>query len=186
MNKFVLLCLLSACSLSLQAQELLSNLSFEDADKNPAKAESWGVWGDGVERVTDWEPTADGYAMIGYKHWELPHGTTETSGIFQDVADAQIGETYQFSVYVSADQPDWGSPADKIELRLETNLEGKQVHIASREFAIDDLIGDGWKRISIQSMAPNGMLRALIIFHPSSEDNKGGAIKIDKTKLTKK
>ncbi|WOO43346.1 carbohydrate binding domain-containing protein [Rubellicoccus peritrichatus] len=186
MNKTLLVCLSLVSTFSLNAGKHLLNTSFEDMDIVSEKAEHWGVWGPALVRVVDWEPTADGMAMIGYKHWEIPFGTSETSGIFQDTQGIETGETYEFSVYVNADNPDWGMHPEKIELRLETTLDSKQVHLATREFEVRDLIGDGWTRLSIESMASNEKLRALIIFHPSIDDNKGGALKIDKAQISKK
>lgn len=168
------------------AKEYIRNTSFEDEGHTSAEAKHWGVWGVGLARVAEWHPIFDGDFMMGYKHWELPTGSTGSSGIFQDLQNVKIGQVYTFSVNVYADSPEWGSLAEKIELCLEGTVNGEQVIFASEEFSINELAANGsWKRLSVQAMASTELMRVLVIFYPYPNANKGGAVKIDGIDVTR-
>lgn len=161
----------------------LRNVSFEDADANPAKAAHWGVWGDKLERVTDWRPTLEGTAMIAYKHWELSDSHSSSSGIFQDAHNIQAGKTYEFALAGYGDAPDWGSLDGRLEIRLEATVRGEQVFLDRDSIPFDAFVG-GWRKMSVRGTPPVDNLRAVVEFFPAT-GGKGGAVKIDVTDLSR-
>jgi hypothetical protein len=160
----------------------LKNISFENPDANPAKPAHWGVWGDKLERVTEWRPTLEGDAMIAYKHWELSGSHTASSGIFQDADHIEAGRTYEFTLGGYADAPDWGSLGGRLEIRLESTVNGQQVFLDRESVPFDAFLGE-WRKMTIRATPPVDNLRAVVEFFPAS-GGKGGAIKIDLTDIS--
>lgn len=160
----------------------LKNISFEAPDANPAKAAHWGVWGDKLVRVTDWQPTLEGNAMIAYKHWELPGSHTASSGIFQNAEGIEAGQTYEFTLAGYADAPDWGSLEGRIEIRLEATVRGEQVFLDRKSVPFPAFLGE-WRKVNVRATPPVDNLRAVVEFYPAS-GGKGGAFKIDLTDIS--
>ncbi len=165
------------------AQAHLQNTSFKEAGDRPANAAHWGVWGEKVERVTGWEPRLDDEAMVAYKHWELADEHRASSGIFQDAQNIRAGRMYELTVHAYADKPDAGTAAGRVEIRLESTIDDQQVYLNRRVINADDFL-DEWKAFSIRARPPVDNLRAVIEFHPSASEKKGGALKIGRLQLS--
>lgn len=160
----------------------LSNPSFEFAGEKTEEVPGWGVWGGGIDRVDTWKPTRTGDAMVGYKHWVIRDAGD--SGLFQDVSSVVAGAVHEFSVWIYVD------PAERngfggVELRLESGVDGRQVTVATNAVAGADIPAGRWSRISVRGTAPVANLRALVVFFPSVEEPRAGAVKIDDAQITR-
>lgn len=160
----------------------LRNPSFEVAGEKPKEIPGWGVWGGGIDRVDQWKPTHSGEAMVGYKHWVIRDASD--SGLFQDVDTASFGSKYEFSVWVYVDQTK-DRAFGGIELRLESTVDNRQVTVASNTMASPDIPSGRWVKLSVRGTAPVSNLRVLVVFFPSVEEPRGGAVKIDDAQITK-
>lgn len=183
MKALLLLFALATSTITCQADNLLANSSFEEVGHEPDVASAWSRWGNWINRETAWTPTQSGECLIGYHHWEIT--SNENSGIWQNVFGVKAGQRVKFSVFACADSPDSDtSPADKIELRLETTRNGKQVAIESFTIAIADLQKDSkWHELTVTGILPNDDLRVLISVTPAAEGPRGGAVKFDDASL---
>lgn len=165
-----------------EAAPTLSNPSFEFAGVKPEEVPGWGVWGGGIDRVDTWKPTRTGDAMVGYKHWVIRD--LGDSGLFQDVSSVAAGAGYELSVWIYADQAEQNGFGG-VELRLESGVDGRQVTVATNTVAGADIPAGRWSRITVRGTAPVANLRALIVFFPSLQEPRGGAVKIDDAQITR-
>ena len=174
------LCLASA-GVSLHAENLLKNASYEEAGSTADAAANWSRWGDWMNRETGWTPTHGGQCLVGYHHWQVT--TNGSSGLWQDVTTVKAGQKFRFTIYVSADVPQSGSPADKVELRLEAMRGGHEVTIESVTTSVADLQKDpGWHQLSVSGTTPEDNLRVLVVVTPAA-DARGGSVKFDDADL---
>ena len=165
-----------------EAAPALRNPSFEFAGSKPEEIPGWGVWGGGIDRVDQWKPTHSGDAMVGYKHWVITD--VGDSGLFQDVSEVQAGGKYEFSIWIYVDeakQKGFGG----IELRLESAVEGRQATVATNTVAGADIPAGRWARLSVRGTAAVSNLRAVVVFFPSLDEPRGGAVKIDDAQIVK-
>lgn len=160
----------------------LSNSSFEIAGEKPEEIPGWGVWGGGIERVDTWRPTRTGEGMVGYKHWVIQDNGD--SGLFQDATSAVAGGTYEFSLWIYPDAAKQNGFAG-VELRLESGVDGRQVTVATNLVAGADIPAGRWSRILVRGTAPVANLRAVIVFFPSLQGPRDGAVKIDDAQITR-
>ncbi len=176
-----LACLVSA-GVSAHAQNLLKNPSYEDIGSSPDTASGWNRWGQWLNREDSWSPTHGGTCLIGYHHWQIEND--QNSGIWQDVTTVKAGQKFKFSVFVSADTPDSGNAAAKVELRLETIRNGKEVQIESATTPVTDLEKTpGWHELSVSGTTPDNNVRVLVVVTPAASAPRGGAVKIDDARL---
>lgn len=166
------------------AQEL-RNPSFEKEGEAPDRAESWNRWGQWINRESGWSPVRSGDCLIGYHHWEIKD--SNSSGIWQDIENVSPGRRYTFRVYANADvAARKAKDGGKVELRLESTVDGKQVTINSAEFPFESLaIGRKWSPLQVSGTAPNDTLRVLVVVHPAQDGPRDGAIKFDDATLTR-
>lgn len=170
-------------SLSLSAA-MLRNGSFEEQGESPDRAAAWSRWGDWFNRETSWKPTRSGRCLLAYHHWRIEK--LDSSGVWQDAADAPRGWEAIFSVYATADVPEDDQEGfEAVELRLETTLYGEQSTIVSRRWPRDAIeTQGGWSRLMVRSVVPSEILRALIIVYPGpGRKPRGGAVKFDEARL---
>jgi hypothetical protein len=163
----------------VHSDNLLANPSFEQAsDDRVDRARAWNAWGPWLNRETGWTPTRDGRAILAYHHWRIDR--PESSGWWQDFATTRGGR-YELIAHVNVDPGDPGShPADRIELRLEATLDGRQITLAQRFDDIATLArADRWSRLALSARAIDDQTRVLVILHPSGDTPRGGAVKID-------
>lgn len=177
------LAFLSPCVASAQeAAPVLINPSFEFAGEKPEEVPGWGVWGGGIDRVDTWKPTRTGDAMIGYKHWVIRD--VGDSGLFQDVSSVASGSNYEFSVWIYVDKAD-RKGFGGIELRLESGVDGRQVTVATNTVAGADIPTGRWSKLGVRGTAPVSNLRVVIVFFPSLEEPRDGAVKIDDAQIAR-
>ena len=177
----LILCVASVCTTTLHAENLLKNASFEDAGSSPDTAANWYRWGDWINRETAWNPTHSGQCLIGYHHWEITK--PDNSGLWQDVTTVKAGQKFKFSIFASADVPQSGSPADKVELRLEAIRDGHEVMIQSVNTSVADLQKEaGWHELSVTGTTPENNIRVLVVVTPAS-GSRGGSVKFDDANL---
>ncbi|MCU0791754.1 MAG: hypothetical protein MUE42_02625 [Opitutaceae bacterium] len=160
----------------------LGNPSFEFAGDKPEDVPAWGVWGGGIDRVDTWTPTRSGAGMIGYKHWLIRDAGD--SGLFQDAGGVEAGAGHEFSVWIFADEVQ-GRGFGGVELRLESGVDGKQVTLASNLVAGADIPVGRWSRIAVRAVAPVDNLRVVIVFFPSVDGPRDGAVKIDDAQIVR-
>lgn len=172
-----------ACAVApLASAAELRNASFEQAGRAPDQAADWGRWGDWMNRETGWSPVRDGQCLIGYHHWQIEKEAS--SGLFQDVKGATAGHRYTFRVQAMRDAVPAGTYlADRVELRLESTVDGKQVVIASKSYRVRDIATDHWVPLEVSGTAANDTLRVLVIVYPSSKTPRDGAVKFDQAAL---
>lgn len=168
--------------LAQTAAPSLSNPSFEFAGEKPEEVPGWGVWGGGIDRVDTWQPTRTGDAMVGYKHWVIRDAGD--SGLFQDVSSVVAGTGYEFSLWVYVDQAQQNGFGG-VELRLESGIDGRQVTVATNTVAGADIPAGRWSRLSVRGTAPVANLRVVVVFFPSVEEPRDGAVKIDDAQITR-
>jgi hypothetical protein len=158
----------------------LGNPSFELAGEKPEVVPAWGAWGGGIDRVDTWTPTRSGAAMIGYKHWLIRDAGD--SGLFQDAGGVEAGAGYEFSLWIYVDEVQ-GRGFGGVELRLESGMDGKQVTLASNLVAGADIPSGRWSRIAVRGIAPVANLRVVVVFFPSVDGPRDGAVKIDDAQI---
>lgn len=183
MKKLFLVFCLAATGVTAHAQNLLKNPSYEDVGSSADIAANWNRWGNWINREDSWSPTHGGKCLIGYHHWQIED--KENSGMWQDVTNVKAGQKFKFSVFVSADTPDKGNnSAEKVELRLETIRNGKEVTIESVTTPVADLQkSTGWHELSVTGTTPDNNIRVLVVVTPAANTPRGGAVKIDDAKL---
>lgn len=184
MKLVILIASLAALTGAANADNLLSNPSFETQGSSADTAAGWNRWGDWINRETRWTPTHSGACLIGYHHWQITDN--RNSGIWQDVPGVKAGQSFRFSAFVSADPTNASeTPAKQIELRLEATHNGEQVTINSTFVDMADLQKDPqWHELSVTGTTPEDNLRVLIVLTPANEaPHRGGAVKIDDASL---
>lgn len=160
----------------------LSNPSFEFGGEKPEEVPGWGVWGGGIDRVDTWTPVRSGQGMVAYKHWViLDNGD---SGLFQDASSVEAGAKYEFSLWIYADAAKHNGFGG-VELRLESGIDGRQVTVATNTVAGADIPVGRWSRILVRGTAPVANLRAVIVFFPSLQEPRDGAVKIDDAQIVR-
>jgi len=166
----------------LSAQEL-ENPSFEDAGSSETQPQGWSVFGDNLGRETTWHPTKSGGALLGYAHWRVSENVP--SGIWQQVQGIAKGDEIAFSVSVMVDPcPSDKSPAESIELILESTENGRQVTVASQKFQVADFPPGGeWQKITVEGKVPTDSLRVMILVTPSASPDRSAAVKFDDAEL---
>lgn len=169
------------------AVNLLMNPSFETIENNQDaadRAKQWNRWGHWLNRQEGWSPVRSGKAIQAYHHWQID--STDNSGIWQDVADLEPGQAYEFEVYANRDagQADKATPAS-VELRLEAlQPDGSVLTLASRSYPAKDLAeGEGWSRLTLSGDATDSTMRVLLIVYPADEGPRDGALKFDDLSL---
>lgn len=176
----LLVCLMSA-GVPLHAQNLLKNASYEEAGASGDTAANWNRWGDWMNRETGWTPTHSGQCLVGYHHWQIKDGSN--SGMWQDVSNVQAGQKFKFTIFASADDPQGGSPAQKVELRLEAIRNGREVTIESITVPVVDIQkASGWSELSVTGTTPETNIRVLVVVTPATA-SRGGSVKFDDAKL---
>ena len=180
-----ILCLAATCAATgatVQAPgNLLQNPSFADAGEPDAAAAGWKGWGGWLGREDARSPAHGGKCLIGYHHGEVTGD--KDSGLWQDVTTVRTGQKLRFSVFVAADAPDAGHPAQEVELRLEATRHGREVTIASTITPVADLqTAPGWHELSVTGTTPENNVRVLVVFTPAATE-RGGAVKVDDAKL---
>ncbi len=120
--------------------------------------------------------------MIGYKHWVMTD--VGDSGLFQNAVSITAGGVYEFSLWIFVDKTK-DHAFGGIELRLESNLDGRQATIATNTVVSGDIPTGSWVRLKVRGTAPVADLRVVIVFFPSIEEPRGGAVKIDDAQITK-
>jgi hypothetical protein len=167
-------------STAMVAAAGLRNGSFEEQGEAPDRAAAWSRWGDWFNRETSWKPTRTGKCLLAYHHWQIQK--TDSSGVWQDIADVPRGAEAVFSVYATADKVGQGEQAfQAVELRMETTMYGEQSTIISRRWGRDAIETDGcWSRLQVRSVLPTDHVRVLIIVYPAEGSApRGGAVKFD-------
>ncbi len=181
---FFTLLFLASAGVTAHAQNLLKNPSYEDAGQSGDTAANWNRWGQWINREDSWSPTHSGKCLVGYHHWQIEKA--DNSGLWQDVTTGiKAGQKFKFSVFVSTDKPDNGvNSADKVELRLETIRNGKEVQIESVTTPVAELErASGWHELTITGTTPDNNIRVLVVVNPAAGEPRGGAVKIDDAKL---
>jgi len=175
------ICMLAAVG-CLTAQEL-ENPSFEEPGSFETQPQGWKVFGDHLRRETTWHPIKSGEALLGYGHWRVTENVP--SGIWQQVQGIAKGDEIVFSISVMADAcPSDKSPAESIELILESTEDGRQVTVASQKFSVADIPpGAEWQKISVEGKAPTDSLRLMILVTPSASSDRSAALKFDDAEL---
>ena len=170
---------MAAMTASVQAQ--LVNASFENVGPAEDQAEGWLRWGDWMNRETGWTPVKDGSCIIGYHHWQIEK--SDNSGLYQDVK-VTAGQNCTFSIFANTDNSVDSKNAESVELRLETTINGGQSTLASKTYKLSDIAtGTDWSKLTISAVAPNDVLRVLVIINPAKEGPRGGAVKFDAAEL---
>jgi hypothetical protein len=161
----------------------LVNPSFETPGDSADTAAGWGRWGDWFNREDSWTPVLTGHCILGYQHWQIANA--KDSGVFQDVQGAVKGTSYTFGIFVNPDKAKAPSQdALKIELRLESIVDGQPKTVASKVYYVADLKADEWKLLTVAGAPENDTLRVLVIVTPSPVDGtRGGAIRFDDASL---
>jgi len=167
-------------TLSAFADNLLENPSFED----PVDAENWhsdhsdgwGRWGSWMNRETGWMPCRTGECLTGYHHWELPN--SDTSGIFQDVADVPVGSECMFSIYALAD-----ADTDILRIRLSLEPFGGGDPIESALIEGDEISRAIWDYLAVSGVNKTRGVRVVVEIIPSQREKKNGALKLDDAAL---
>ena len=162
--------------------EDVANGSFEDAETDSDNAYGdlaahWGRWGGWMNRESIWKPTHKGKCLMGYHHWQIE--SDDTSGIYQDIANAPAGAEFTFSVYASKDA---GTNAEGIELRIEKVNGGEAV--ASQLFPVDQIKSSSWTKLSVTGTNPAEGLRVLVIVKPKPDGVRKGSLKFDDASLS--
>ena len=187
MKRFALLSLVAALFCTLQAgAQTLYNASFEQEGESADLASSWSRWGDWVNRETGWTPVHDGSCLIGYHHWEI--SGEGTSGLYQDLSNADPAKQYTFKIYAMRDdptEPDQCGPS-YAEVRLESTVDGKQIVVASQRCEIGDIsttLSGSWTALTVTGKPINNTLRVLVIAEACREGKRGGSLKFDDASL---
>ena len=176
----IILCFASFCA-TTHAENLLKNASYEEAGSSTDTAADWYRWGDWMNRETAWTPTHGGQCLIGYHHWQIT--STNNSGMWQDVTSVKAGQKFTFTVFASADAPQSGNPADKVELRLAAHPYRPSMTIQSLTTSLADLQKDpGWHQLSVTGTTPENNIRVLVVVTPAASA-RGGTIKFDDADL---
>ncbi len=187
MTRFNLLFIATALTLVLQAgAQTLQNPSFEQEGVGMDQAESWERWGNWINRETEWTPVRDGNCLIGYHHWKIE--SSDSSGLYQDIQNAEPNKEYTFKVYAMRDDPynaDECSPAS-IEVRLESTVNGQQVTVGKKTYEYNDIsttLSGTWTPLRVSGTPREDTLRVVLIIEPCKEGKRGGTLKFDDAAL---
>ena len=163
---------------------LLRNASFEAAAGNqPDLANGWQRWGHWLNRETGWTPRRAGECVLAYHHWRVERA--DSSGWYQEVAGLPPEHTATFSVFANRDQPaaDKHGPAS-IELRVESLVNGRMVHVASQTWDAGQIAADeSWSKLSVTGPVPGDTARVLIVVSASKQTPRDAALKFDAAAL---
>ncbi len=165
-------------------ENLLRNASFErcaaETTDLPADWQRWGAW---FNREDSWTPRRDGECVLAYHHWRLERA--DSAGIYQEVVGIAPGVSTTFSVFANRDEPreDMHGPAS-VELRIESTLNGRMVHVASQTYAAAQIAtGDKWSKLTVDGAVPSDSARVLLIVSASKETPRDAALKFDAAAL---
>ncbi|MFH1498402.1 MAG: hypothetical protein ABII82_11305, partial [Verrucomicrobiota bacterium] len=68
---------------------------------------------------------------------------------------------------------------------LESGIAGRQVTIATNTVAGTDIPAGRWSRILVRGTVPVSNLRVVIVFFPSLQEPRDGAVKIDDVQIVR-
>lgn len=165
-------------------RNLLANPSFEQPGEG-SRPGAWFGWGLNLDRQTAWSPTHTGSCLLGYAHWAVKDA--DNAGVWQDVTGLQPGRRYRFAVFAATDVVRTGrTPFGSVELRLEGEVGGDRLTLASRTYTYADLVGSpAWNELAVEAAAVSATMRVLIVVSPSptDADRRDGALKLDDARL---
>jgi hypothetical protein len=125
---------------------------------------AWHPWGAAMHR--------DGAA------WIYNHGLGGDAGLWQDVP-ATAGTVYRAALDVNRSAGAEGLP-ERLELTLESTLDGTQVALEHRSASPGDLLADALNRLTARAAAATDTLRVVVRFVPA-KGARSGTLRVEKT-----
>lgn len=136
----------------------------------------WPGWGTAFEQATTeaGEPAANSFV---YQHSRASEQGND--GVYRDVPGVQAGTRVMFELPVEVVAPSTGGHLPRgVELRLESEMHGERIHIASAAWACEHMATTGPNRLQVTGTAPADNLRVLIQVAPNKDTPREGALRI--------